>query len=85
MDRYDELLGVLPYNPELDVDEWIVCSVSNHSGNRLGHSTHTDFRDAKLAQMKLFTDRGIDAWIEFIPALGPPGIEEQLDAARSST
>ena len=66
-------------------DEWIVCSLHGNGQSGIGHSTHTDFRDAKLAQMKLLTDHGIDAWIEFIPALGPPGIEEQLDAARSST
>ena len=38
------------------------------------HGTHTDFRAAKIHQIELFIDNGIEAWIEMIPTLaGMPG------------
>ena len=72
---------VYAYDPELDIDEFIVCSTPTRSGGcTVGHSVHNDFRSAKLAQMRVFLDKGIYAWIEHFPRSGPPNIEEQLDA-----
>lgn len=67
------------YDPALDRDEWIVCSLPNAGRATVGHATYSNFAQAKLCQLKL-TIKGVEAWIEFIPALGPPRIEEQLDA-----
>jgi len=75
----DEFTGLVDdYDPETDVDEWIVCSAADPGHPQVGHSCHTDFRMAKLAQIALFL-KGTDTWIEHIKPFGPPTIEEQLD------
>lgn len=81
--RYDEFTGIVEdYDPATDVDEYLVCSAGTPGWGGLAHSTHTDFRLAKIAQIDLLVVYGINAWIEHILPFGPPGIEEQLDAAR---
>ena len=83
MKQYDYFTGcVEDNNPETDVDEYIICSLPCPGRTSVGHSTHNNIRDAKIAQIKLFTEENVMAWIEHIPAQGPPGIEAQLEAAR---
>lgn len=83
MIRLDWFTGTArQYDATTDVDEYILCSLpASPHRPMIGHSCHTDIREAKKAQIALFLDHDIDAWIEHIKPFGPPGIEEQLDAA----
>jgi hypothetical protein len=74
----EEFTGVVRDTKD-DHDEWMVCTLPSASRPHVCRSIHTDFRLAKLAQMTLMF-RGIDAWIEHLPAVSLPPIEAQLDA-----
>ncbi len=80
---YNELTGlVTDYDLEANVDEWIVCSAPTPGHPMVGRSCHNDIRLAKIAQINLFLEEDIDAWIEYIPAFDGPNIETQLTAER---
>lgn len=74
---------VATFDPAVDGQEdWTVCSAPvSVAGFTLAHSIHTDFREAKLEQIRLFIEEGIDAWLEHWAGLSAPSIEMQLDAA----
>ena len=69
-----------PYDPAQDIDQYLVCSRGQVEDVPYGHSIHSDLRSAKVVQMELAVAGQLDTWIDVWKALGPPTIEEQLDA-----